>query len=169
MRRLVSREAAEYLRYLASQVDPLHAIVEVGVFEGGSLDFLARGGRGCDVIGVDTWGIVDTTDPLDGDYNEHARAVAQRVADRYPHVELIQGESTLVAREWFGHAIGLLFIDADHEYEKVRADYLAWKPNLAPGAVVAFDDYHWNPGVQQAVNELFGPQKVTAGRLAVVG
>jgi predicted O-methyltransferase YrrM len=33
-----------------------------------------------------------------------------------------------------------IFIDADHSYEAVRQDFLAWAPKLAPGGVLAFHD-----------------------------
>lgn len=52
--------------------------------------------------------------------------------------------------------IDLLFIDADHEYDGVRQDFLQWSPFVKPGGVIAFHDFapEW-PGVQQAVRESF--------------
>lgn len=34
----------------------------------------------------------------------------------------------------------LVFVDADHSYEAVRQDLLAWAPKIAPGGVLAFHD-----------------------------
>lgn len=52
-----------------------------------------------------------------------------------------------------------LFIDGDHTYEGVRADWLAWSPLVRPGGVVAFHDTWPNgdrhePGVVRWVDEL---------------
>ncbi len=52
--------------------------------------------------------------------------------------------------------VELLYIDSSHEREATIAEVLAWRPVLAPGAAVAFDDYanpHF-PGVREAIAEL---------------
>jgi predicted O-methyltransferase YrrM len=52
--------------------------------------------------------------------------------------------------------VELLFIDSSHERLATVAEFRAWRPRLAPGAVVVFDDYghpDW-PGVAQAVADL---------------
>lgn len=51
------------------------------------------------------------------------------------------------------------FIDGDHSYEGVRADWLAWSPLIRPGGLVAFHDTWPNfdrhePGVVRWVDEL---------------
>jgi predicted O-methyltransferase YrrM len=52
--------------------------------------------------------------------------------------------------------VDLLYIDSSHQREQTVAEVLAWRPVLAPGAVIVFDDYaHPDfPGVRQAVAEL---------------
>jgi predicted O-methyltransferase YrrM len=52
--------------------------------------------------------------------------------------------------------VDLLYIDSAHDRESVIAEYRAWRPRLAPGAVVAFDDYDHEdfPGIREAVAEL---------------
>lgn len=52
-----------------------------------------------------------------------------------------------------------VFIDGDHTYEGVRADWLAWSPLVRPGGLVAFHDTWPNrdrhePGVVRWVDEL---------------
>ena len=52
--------------------------------------------------------------------------------------------------------VGLLFVDAAHDRESTKATFEAWRPRLAPGALVAFHDYEdpqW-PGVTEAIREL---------------
>ena len=53
-------------------------------------------------------------------------------------VELIEGFSIDVARNWENEKIGLLFIDGNHRTAK--RDYDAWKPYFARDAIVAFHD-----------------------------
>jgi predicted O-methyltransferase YrrM len=52
--------------------------------------------------------------------------------------------------------VDLLYIDSSHQRASTIAEVLAWRPVLAPGATVAFDDYANNdyPGVRDAIAEL---------------
>jgi hypothetical protein len=77
----------------------------------------------------------------------------------FDHGQLIRpivGQTTDVAR-YFPHPIGLLFIDADHLYEAVKADFGAWAPKVVSGGIVAFHDYKEldrGEGVKRFVDEL---------------
>jgi predicted O-methyltransferase YrrM len=55
-----------------------------------------------------------------------------------------------------GQEVDLLFVDSSHEREPTIREFEAWRPALAPGAVVAFDDYDHPdyPGVRQAIDQL---------------
>jgi predicted O-methyltransferase YrrM len=50
----------------------------------------------------------------------------------------------------------LLYIDGSHERERTIGTFMAWRPKLAPGAIVAFHDYSnpVYPGVREAIGEL---------------
>lgn len=64
--------------------------------------------------------------------------------------------SSLEAATYFqpGH-LDMIFIDADHSYDAVKADILAWKPLLAPGGVLCGHDFSKEfDGVRRAVAEL---------------
>jgi len=52
----------------------------------------------------------------------------------------------------------MIFLDAMHTYEDVKADIARWWPRVLPGGIMAFHDYgHGDfPGVKQAVDEAFG-------------
>lgn len=163
---LTEQISCTWLCDVAAKVPRDQAIVEVGVFQGGSLAYLAKGALAGDdppVFGVDAWGLGDTyrTRPhLRRQYGPHNQAFAAEAA---PTATLIRGLSTIVAGYWRGPKIGLLFIDADHSYASVMADYWVWQPHLASDALVAFDDY-WTgrfPGVIQAVNELMAVGDLT--------
>jgi len=55
-----------------------------------------------------------------------------------------------------GIPIDLLYIDSSHQREPTIAEVLAWRPALAPGAAIVFDDYEHPdyPGVREAIAEL---------------
>ena len=61
----------------------------------------------------------------------------------------------------FEHKADLIFIDADHREEEVRADILKWLQFVRKDGIMAFHDYdHPNyPGVKIAVDELMTDQE----------
>lgn len=71
--------------------------------------------------------------------------------------------TTMKNREFYisrGEA-DMLFIDARHDYNSVRADIKNWSPLVRPGGIISGHDYHesW-PGVIKAVNGAFGERVV---------
>lgn len=47
----------------------------------------------------------------------------------------------------------LLFIDGNHSYDGVKADWNAYKNFLESGSIVVFHDYGWAEGVRRVVHE----------------
>lgn len=166
---LISAEVGELLHNQAAVVPASNAIVELGSYKGKSTAYLARGaiiGHGAPVFAVDAW-------------SEEVSAWRNRVLSRLPsatyreflaqldkagvrdHVSAIQSLTALAADIWEHHyaeehLVGLLYIDGDHHFDAVLADYRAWRPHLADDALVVFDDYDQvnNPGVLAAVKAL---------------
>lgn len=174
---LVSPEVGEVLAALAAEVPADKAIVEVGSFRGKSTCYLASGakdGRGARVYAVDAWDLDGNVTGRFGFAEPSARETfdaqvrSMRLASR---ITPLQGFSVDVAGRWSGPPIGLLFIDGDHSAAAVRADFDAWSPHLAAGAVVVFDDYGTpkNPGVREVVDTLAGDWRIEAGQLAIRG
>ena len=54
-------------------------------------------------------------------------------------------------------SLDLLFIDGDHSYEGVKADWDAYKSLLRPGSIVVFHDIAWAEGVKRVVQENVEP------------
>lgn len=170
-------EVGHLLAHLAHDVPADQAIVEVGSYFGRSTCFLAAGalvGQGAQVWAIDPWDMPGNTDAKRHAFTDprtrirfHQHLEACGVADQ---VTPVQAFSREVAADWDGPPIGLLFIDAIHSYDEVRADYRAWRPHLAPGAKVAFDDANTSRfGVGRFVRSLGMPISWHAdNRLAVV-
>jgi hypothetical protein len=165
---LISAEVGELLHNQAAVVPASNAIVELGSYKGKSTSYLARGakiGYGAPVFAVDAW-------------SEEVSAWRNRVLERLPsatyrefldqinragikdQVTPLRSMTTLAAEMWAdmegGQSVGLLYIDGDHHFDAVLADYRAWRPHLADDALIVFDDYDTvtNPGVLAAVSAL---------------
>lgn len=172
-----NRPALDELARLAAQVPDYQAIVEIGVFRGGSLRTMAENTT-APVYGIDAWGLDNL---YQGDSGESGRKyngdrdmqTAQKLVGHLDNVTLIRDYSRSAATDYHGPLIGLLYIDAEHTYDAALADYRAWKRHLATEAVIAFDDYTPTfPGVKQAVDEIIttdnlAPLEIHGGRLAV--
>lgn len=70
-------------------------------------------------------------------------------------IDNVQAAEVARAYHEIGQDIGMLYIDASHEYEDVRRDYELFSPYIEQGGTIAFHDYtimeHW--GVRQVVLE----------------
>ena len=168
-------EEGAWLRQAARAVPAGQVIVELGSYTGKSTCCLAVGsgeGNKVPVYAVDLWttGTYEEEthrfyqyDPGSGETQRNskfsrppARELFEERCALYDPDGLIRpiiGLSTRIAAV-FDQPIGLLFIDADHTYEAVKADFEAWAPKVL--GVVAFHDYAGKPehhGVKRFVAE----------------
>jgi hypothetical protein len=157
-------------------------IVELGVFQGRTALQLAWGaeqGNGNHVTAIDPWDLAGNVyDPPFTDAGSRVQAFLNIDSLGYDHkINLVQAFSQDIAEIWAeseNPAVGLLYVDGDHTEEGARRDIVAWAPHLAPGAVIAVDDYghpDW-PGVGRAVDALvaegfLAPIELYHDRLAV--
>jgi len=159
---LIAPETGLRLAELASHVPADMAIVEVGSYRGKSTCYLAAGaraGRGAHVYAHDAWdlpGNIGGRHVYDAPTRRDefdAQVASMRLSDR---VTAVQCFSQDAAAAWAGPPIGLLFIDASHEYADVRDDFAAWTVHVPAGGRVVFDDYDTprNPGVKRFVDEM---------------
>ena len=152
------------LRALAAEVPADQAVVELGSYRGRSTAVLALGaseGNGAEVHAFDPWEDGAEIDPA---YVATAKSVAEyrepsTRAAFAEHMQRTGAEEHVTAhictgvdgaKNWEGPAVGLLFVDALHDYESVLADLRAWLPKMAPHAVVVLHD---TDDVRYAVNE----------------
>lgn len=151
---LIEVPCMQTLRALAAEVPADEAIVELGSFMGRSTAILALGaseGHGAQVHAFDPW---EDGPEVDSSY----AATAPTVADyRLPETRaafdahmMRTGASEQVtahvctavegAKAYDGPAVGLLWVDALHDYDSVVADLKAWLPKMAKAAVVVLHD-----------------------------
>lgn len=130
----------EKLLELASFVSLEHAIVEIGSYKGKSTCYLASGSKGAMVYAVDLWDLGNGR----GIYRKPQtfKAFKDQVSSMglTQKITVIKGHSLDVAKTW-DRPIGLLFIDGNHQYESVKADFEVWHKFIVPGGYVAFHDY----------------------------
>lgn len=51
-------------------------------------------------------------------------------------------DSKLLAANWSGEPVDIVFIDGDHTYEGAVGDILLWLPHIRKGSYMAVHDYH---------------------------
>lgn len=129
-------------------------IAEIGSYIGASACCFGAGvnaNKLKQIICIDTWnndamseGNRDTWD----EFKKNTTGFSQ-------HVIPLRGLSTDVVEQVRKIApyLDLLFIDGDHSYEGVKADWEAYKDFLKPSSLVVFHDYGWAEGVKRVVHE----------------
>jgi hypothetical protein len=166
---LIQPDEGLRLAELAADVPENEAIVEIGTHTGLSTCWMAAGtkrGNGAHIVCVDPWG-EPRPGALDDPWDLGSEGVLARFRsnvagttqwtkneDYGAYITALRTTSEQVSRIWT-KPIGLLFVDAIHEYAAVLHDWSLWRGHMAPGGVVAFHDYHESyPGCQVAIDEI---------------
>lgn len=140
---------------------------EIGCEAGITTSFLLRHCSQLHLYAVDTWGDLVPESLRSEAYNYHTKnfdVIYPRFLDRVKHyrnrLTILQGVSWEMACKVEDGSLDFIFIDADHGYESVMKDILAWVPKVRPGGLISGHDYdpkHEDVyGVVQAVDEYFG-------------
>lgn len=166
-------ERTRELAWLAEQAQSRKQIAEIGCWKGCTTRALADNTRGT-VYAVDTF---------KGSVNEEAHQklgekpegwlfmTFQKNTDDLKNLVVCPMRSVDAAR-YYEQLIGLgllpkfdlIFLDASHDLDSVRADIRAWRPLLADGGLLCGHDRQWD-GVAKAVKELLGEPSVGAGAI----
>ena len=120
-------ELAGFLALVMS-VEPMKTIVEIGAFAGGTL--WAWYQLGARVIGVDM-------PPPGFPDGPQVNDLGMTVICGDSHLESTRDQ---LVTELAGDQIDMLFIDGDHTYEGVKADYELYAPLVRPGGIIGFHD-----------------------------
>lgn len=120
-------------------------LVEVGVWKGHSISYLAKTNPGKSIYAVDSF---------DESYQEQYNNTLTSTNTR-ELIEDIQGYSWECADKFEDSGVDFVFIDADHSYDAVVKDINAWYPKVRAGGILAGHDYYPGTfeGVVKAVNE----------------
>ncbi len=163
---MMSSEAGPMLFILSAIQRVKGHVVEVGSWQGRSTIFLARGAK------VSNNGRVFAIDHFKGNPGKEAlyRVGREDLADlpsvfmrnigtfeASDVVEMLAMPSHAAAAVLIQRSVRarMLFIDGNHDYKAVCADFAALRPLLQSEALVVFDDFSQAfPGVIQSVNEL---------------
>jgi predicted O-methyltransferase YrrM len=131
-------------------------IVEVGSYRGRSTTALAAGskvGNNVPVFAVEPHEhFVGVKGGAFGPNDRRAFYRTMLATKLFKVVRLLNTTSTVLAAGW-DKPVTLLFIDADHRYESVFADFDAWRLFLVNDAMVIFNDAA-GAGTAQAIKEL---------------
>lgn len=139
-----SREPYYKFLYLLTLTGQFPRCVELGTFMGVGALHLALGNPHGRVVTIDR-------DPSEWRVDLAAYGVS--------NVSREKSETTSYQRP---PEIDLLFVDADHTYDAVRADWAHWRNAIRAGGIAVFDDRHWNSDTR-AWNEIaaeFGERAV---------
>lgn len=148
-------------------------IVEVGSWKGCSTAYLAveiiNSGKNIKLDAVDIWTGSETdptafnTDDEFMKYNRDIFELFKKNMEPVAHiVNPIRMPSIEAAKLYADKSLDFVLIDADHAYDYVKSDILAWLPKIKNGGLIAGDDYNPAsfPGVVKAVHELFTKEQI---------
>lgn len=131
--------------------------VEIGSYAGESAEIFVKTGKFKTLVCVDPW-------PLTRAHLRMAEGEQEfdEVCARHPEIRKLKERSLVAAAMFEDTSFDFGYIDANHAYEFVRPDIVAWLPKIKPGGILAGHDYSPRfDGVRRAVNEIFGkPERV---------
>lgn len=158
------------LLWLAAQASKCKRIAEIGAWIGATTLALAENTEGS-VLTVDTWN-GGSDEYIVGRIAENPNGLARTQFDENTkHLRNLvpwQCESVTVAKTAHPSVrFDMIYIDASHDYESVKADIQAWKPWLTEGGLLCGDDFDEElfPGVVKAVKELLPNARKIAGSI----
>ena len=150
---------------------------EVGVWKGETSAELGKAFPRCHLHLVDCW---KEWKPGDVYYDKH-KVMGRLTQDEWDNVFreahhnvestgvafTVVNATTLKGAEFVDDSsLDFVFLDANHMYEEVKADILAWRPKVRPGGLILGHDYKgvWDSrgiwGISKAVHEIFGESRV---------
>jgi len=134
-------------------------VMEIGSYVGASaccfgaaMKSRANGGQ---IYCVDTW----NNDAMTEGNRDTWQEFQNNTANYKEYIVPIRGSSTDVIFEVAAYvkSLDLLFVDGDHSYEGVKADWDAYKGFLKTGSIIVFHDWGWAEGVKRVILEEVSP------------
>jgi predicted O-methyltransferase YrrM len=91
---------------------------------------------------------------LRADFDANIRRVKMRLGLPDSCLCVMAADSLSASSHFEDDPVDLIFIDASHEYEAVRADLMAWLPNVRKGGIIAMHDSNFD-GPKKAMHEFY--------------
>lgn len=136
--------------YLAASRFPNGNLLEVGVWKGLSLKYLAEKAPEAQIYGVDVFEYDQEYHGRTGSFLEDA----QKRLEAFKNVQLIKKDSFEFAKDEEHLIYDFIFLDTFHDYEQIKKELHAYWPLLKKGGLFAGHDYGGSHvGVKQAVDE----------------
>ena len=150
-------------------------VAEIGVYKGRTMRSMLRDKHVFNI--VEEYWAIDPYKPMPHyftrqgkhnaeEWNELYKKVSSYMA-WFPQLKLIKLTSeeagNLFPKKYFSDGyFDLVFIDAEHTYEKVKQDIEVWLPLVKENRILCGHDYNnkYHPGVKQAVDEVFGEANI---------
>lgn len=128
----------------------INAGIEVGVFDGGTSQYLLKSFPALRLFSVDPYKLYNE---YDAERLAQAEAMSFRRLSPFAERSIRIKEDSLTAAALLpDDSFDFVFIDADHSYEAVKKDMEAWYPKIRRGGLFSGHDYRWE-GVARAVHE----------------
>lgn len=135
-------------------------VVNVGTYAGRNLAAVAPTirERNLKVLAVDPWASTSQYYQDEGDWERTYTYFTDAMKEFgiTANVTAMKMTSFEAATTFKLRTLDLVFVDAEHTYEAVSCDIMAWRPLLKPGGILSGHDYGHPlyPGVAAAVDEL---------------
>lgn len=138
----IGADIAGHLATLREEASTARLVIEVGVGHGNSSSAFLMGVR---ESGGRLWSVdIEPT------------SITEELQQICPEWEYHVGDSLALEPE-APFDVDVLFIDSDHSYESTKAELIAYRKHVRPGGVILLHDTgEHQPGVKQAIVELFG-------------
>jgi predicted O-methyltransferase YrrM len=145
--------------YMVEKFPTNSHFVEVGVWKGMSAAYMAveiiNSGKNIKFDCVDTWGYLDSQKEIPETMFEGLYETFLQNIDPVKHIITpIKDLSWDGAKHYEDNSLDFVFIDASHDYDRVKKDVEAWYNKVKEGGIISGHDYGSFPGVKQAVDEL---------------
>lgn len=148
----------------------LEVFVEVGCKEGRTTGHILKTLPNAIVWAIDPWcampaqkSVKDGETYEEWDFEKIETEFWKNVGEHGNRVRMLRETSEEAAKD-MGCNLDLVFIDAAHDYESVKADIKRWYPLVKNGGVLAGHDFnHKWPGVQRAIAESFDLMQIGVG------
>ena len=141
---------------------------EIGVYRGEMSRRLLENIPGLTLYMIDLWsqtayagkGDESASEEMRREYQENCKNNLARVIGlQYEYQDrshIYKMDSFEAVKLFDDNCLDFVYIDADHSYEGVKADIIAWLPKVKKnGGYLCGHDYGIFPGVKKAVDEMF--------------